>query len=135
VLKTLLALAAVLEASTGLALLTGPATVAGLLLGNDLSGASMSLGRIAGLALFSLGIACWPGRDAPAGLAPALRAMLTYNLLVSMYLLYLGARGEWAGRLLWPAVVIHAVLAVLLGHGWFRSRQTEKPRIGDEGEP
>ena len=36
--------------------------------------------------------------------------MLTYNALATLYLVYLGIGGEWVGRLLWPAVVLHAVL-------------------------
>jgi hypothetical protein len=40
--------------------------------------------------------------------------MLTYSALVTLYLLYLAVRGEWAGPLLWPVVVLHAVLTFLL---------------------
>jgi hypothetical protein len=55
--------------------------------------------------------------------------MLTYNVLATLYLLYLGIRGEWVGILLWPAVVLHAVLILLLARAWFHvSRATsEKP--------
>jgi hypothetical protein len=131
----LLASAALLESATGLALVIDPVTVAGLLLGSDLSGAGLPLGRVAGFALFSLGIACWPVRDATMRAAPALKAMLTYNLLATTYLFYLGVRAEWVGPLLWPAMTIHAVLTVLLGRGWFQERLTKKPRLGNEKEP
>jgi hypothetical protein len=40
--------------------------------------------------------------------------MLLYTTLVMLYLAFIGFRGEWAGPLLWPAVAVHAVLAVLL---------------------
>ena len=46
--------------------------------------------------------------------------MLIYSVLTTLYLLYLGIRGEWVGPLLWPAVVVHAVLTVLLAREWFR---------------
>jgi hypothetical protein len=131
-LRTLLASAAALESATGLALVIGPATVARLLLGDELSGAGLPLGRVAGFALLSLGIACWPERDAAMDATPALGAMLTYNLLATSYLLYLGAHGQWVGKLLWPAVTIHAVLTVLLGRCWFKERHAKKPAIGDE---
>jgi hypothetical protein len=134
-MKESLALAAVLEAATGLALMIAPATVALLLLGNELSGASMALGHVAGFALFSLGLACWPGRDAPRVVSPAFRAMLTYNLLTTVYLLYLGSGGEWVGRLLWPAVAIHAVVTVFLCCSWFKQRHSEEPTIGDKKTP
>jgi hypothetical protein len=47
-------------------------------------------------------------------LDPPLVGMLTYGALVTLYLAYLGIRGEWVGPLLWPAVVLHAVLTLLL---------------------
>ena len=50
--------------------------------------------------------------------------MLTYSALVMAYLAYVGIRGEWAGPLLWPAVVVHAVLTVLLARAWFRRART-----------
>jgi hypothetical protein len=125
-LKTLHALAALLELATGLALVIGPATVTRLLMGSELFGPGMPLGRVAGFAMLSLGIASWPQGIAPTRVGPALNAMLTYNLLASVYLCYLGIRGEWVGKLLWPAVTIHAVLTVLLGRGWFKERHAEK---------
>lgn len=45
--------------------------------------------------------------------------MATYGLLVTLYLSYLGIRGEWVGRLLWPAVALRAVLTLLLARAWF----------------
>jgi hypothetical protein len=36
----------------------------------------------------------------------------------------LGIRGEWVGRLLWPAVVLHAVLTAFLARAWFEARKT-----------
>ncbi len=44
--------------------------------------------------------------------------MLTYSVLATPYLLYLAIRGEWVGPLLWPAVVLHAVLTFLLAGAW-----------------
>jgi len=38
--------------------------------------------------------------------------MLLYNALATAYLLHLGIGGEWVGRLLWPAVVLHALFTV-----------------------
>jgi hypothetical protein len=44
--------------------------------------------------------------------------MLSYSLLAALYLAYLGIGGEWVGKLLWPAVVVHAVVTFLLAHVW-----------------
>jgi hypothetical protein len=45
--------------------------------------------------------------------------MLTYGALVTAYFVYLVLAGKWNGPLLWPAVVLHAVLTLLLARGWF----------------
>jgi hypothetical protein len=111
-MKKLLIFAAVAEAATGVALLIVPSLVGQLLLGVDLAGVAIPVARVAGIGLFSLGLACWPG--------PALAGMLSYGVLVTCYLLYLGLRGEWVGPLLWPAVALHAVLTLLLARAPFR---------------
>ncbi len=40
-----------------------------------------------------------------------------------LYLIYIGVRGEAVGLLLWPAVVVHAILVVLLGGAWLKQRK------------
>jgi hypothetical protein len=117
-MKRLLGLAAVLEAATGLALMIHPPLLSHLLLGEGVSGAGMALGRVAGFALLGLGLACWPGLESAGVNTPALRALLTYNLLATLYLAFLGIGGRLVGSLLWPAVVIHAVLTLLLARAW-----------------
>ena len=102
-MKRLLSLAAVLEAATGLALMIYHPVVTRLLLGDEVSGAGDALGRVAGFALLALGLACWPDSDAAGANISALRAILTYNLLATVYLGYLGISGQWVGSLLWPA--------------------------------
>lgn len=105
-MKKVLILAAVAEAATGAALVTVPSLVAHALLGEELAGVALPVARVAGIALIGLGIACWPG--------PPRVGMLTYTAAVGFYLAYLGVTGSSTGRLLWPAVVLHAILAALL---------------------
>jgi hypothetical protein len=112
-MKKVLVLAAVAEAATGLALLIVPSLVGLLLLGEEFAGVAIPVGRVAGIALIALGIACWPG--------PPLISMLIYSALVTLYLAYLGFAGGFAGVFLWPAVALHAVLSTLLGHAWLAS--------------
>ena len=114
-MKKLLTLASVAEATMGLALLVVPALVGRLLLGAELTGVSIPVARVAGIALIALGIACLPGL--------ALLGMLTYGGLVMAYLAYVGIRDDWVGPLLWPAVVAHAVLTLLFAAAWFKARQ------------
>ena len=104
-MKHALTFAAVAEAATGLALLIVPSLVGQLLLGEQLTGVALQVARVAGIALIALSIACWPG--------PPLIGMLTYSALVALFLAYLGFAGL-SGILLWPAVVLHAILTALL---------------------
>lgn len=108
----LLTITAVAEGATGLALLVFPSLVVRLLLGAEISGIGMVMSRVAGLALIGLGIACLPGR--------ALAGMFTYSALVATYLAFLGIAEGDAGLLLWPAVVVHVVLSVLLARALFK---------------
>lgn len=109
----LLLLAAAGEAAMGLALLVHPPVVVRLLFGADIVGAGIGMSRIAGLALLALGLACWPLNEAVSR-ARALPAMLCYSAGATLYLGYLGVAGGWVGNLLWPAMIIHAVLTLLL---------------------
>jgi hypothetical protein len=124
VMNRLLTLAAVIETATGLALMAMPSVVVRLLLGGEVSGASIPLGRVAGFALLALGMACWPGRDTTGKITPAFLAMLSYNSLTAFYLLCVGIGREWVGPLLWPAVVLHAAMTVWLVT-CFRRRPTQ----------
>lgn len=110
--------AAAIEVATGIVLMVAPSAFARVLLGADLSSAGQAVGRIAGFALLSLGLACWP-KDGPAAGALASPALLIYNLLITLYLAYVGIARELVGTLLWPAVALHAVLLAFLVHARF----------------
>ena len=107
-MKKMLALAAIGEAATGLGLVMIPSIVCRLLFGTELSGVSIPMARVTGISLVGLGVACWPSWTPRCGI-------LTYSALVTLYLAYVGIRGESVGPLLWPAVVLHALLTLLLG--------------------
>ena len=115
-MKKLLAVTAVLEVVTGMALIIVPTFVVKLLFGADVAGIAIVTSQFAGLALMSLGVACWPCGSA----ASALRGMLTYSSLATLGLFYIAIGGKWNGPLLWPAVVLHAVLTLLLAGPWFK---------------
>ena len=113
-MKRFLTLTAILEAATGLALIAVPAIVVRLLLGAEISGASISLGRVAGAALLALGIACWLARDDSQSCAARglVVAMLMYNIPATAILALAGIGLGLHGVALWPAVVLHAAMAV-----------------------
>lgn len=99
-------LAAIGEIAIGLALLIVPALVGQVLLGEHLSGIAVAIARVAGIALVGLGVSCWPGLT--------LLGMLTYSTLIMLYLAYLGLAEGLTGPLLWPAVILHAILSASL---------------------
>ncbi|HET7167512.1 MAG TPA: hypothetical protein VFI94_20425 [Pseudolabrys sp.] len=113
--KLFLSVTAVVEAATGLCLLILPAVLFAVLLGLDHATVdAIFVGRLAGAALLAIGIASWMARTdtrTPAQLG-LLTGILIYNAAATLLLAYAGAVLKMMGVLLWPAVVIHAVLVV-----------------------
>ena len=113
--KTLLIVTALIEAGAGVALLGCPSAAVKLLLGSPLdTAAAETLGRVAGVALFALGVACWlASGDARSRAARGLvAAMLVYNFGVAVLLAVAGIQSQTMGLALWPAVILHAGMAV-----------------------
>jgi len=119
-----LAVAAVAEAVTGLALLVYPPIVIKLLFGADVADVGLVVSRFAGIALIALGIACWPS----AAASRAICGMLTYSSLATLGLLYIALSGKWNGPVLWPAVLLHAVLTLLLVRAWSKLQDQRRAR-------
>src|SRR3954451_24654584 len=87
-LRRILRFAAIVEVGTGLALLIDPRLVVGLLIGARAPPDEIPLGRLPGIAILALGIACWPTGRIESG-PGVFRGMLTYNVLMSLFLVYL----------------------------------------------
>ena len=113
--KILFVTTAVIESATGLALVVSPSLVAVLLLGGSPTTAvGMTVARVAGSALVALAIACWQARsDTQSRAARGLvTAMLFYNAAAIMVLVYAAVGLTLSGIALWPAVLLHTVLAI-----------------------
>jgi quinol-cytochrome oxidoreductase complex cytochrome b subunit len=113
--KLFLSVTAFVEAATGLCLLILPAVLFAVLLGLDPSSVdAIFVGRLAGAALLAIGVASWMARTDERTLAHRglLTGILVYNTAASLLLAYAGAILKMVGVLLWPAVAIHAILAV-----------------------
>jgi hypothetical protein len=51
--------------------------------------------------------------------------MLIYTAVVALYLAYVSIIGGFTGILLWPAVVLHVILAALLAWVLIAGRETK----------
>jgi hypothetical protein len=113
-MKLLLKLTALIEAGTGLGLVAAPAVVVRLLLGGELLGAGIPLGRVAGVALCALAGACWLASSDTQSCAARgiVSAMAIYNLGVIVILTLFGSQSQSIGLALWPAVILHAIMTV-----------------------
>ena len=118
VARKLLIVTALVETPIGLMLLVSPALVVPFLLGASLDApAALVVARVAGAALLSLGGACWLARDDGPSLAlrALIAAMLLYNCAAAAVLAHAGAVVGLVGVLMWPAVALHAALAIWYG--------------------
>lgn len=113
--KSLLAVSAALEGLMGLGLLLAPSLIVSLLAGGSLdTPVALAVGRLAGAALLTLGLACWFGSRDPHSRATigVIAAMLFYNVAASAILAHGRLVTGLVGLGLWPAILLHAVLAV-----------------------
>ena len=114
-MKTLQTVTAVIELGAGLALLCCPSTTVALLIGSPLdTPTALTVARVGGAGLLSLGVACWLARgDSQSRAARGLvTAMLLYDIAAVAILGFAGIGFGLHGVALWPAVVLHAVMTV-----------------------
>jgi hypothetical protein len=103
------------EAGTGLLLLASPSVPLALLLGVEHAPpVAVFIARFAGGALLAIGVACWLGRGDELGPVrlPLIVGALVYDMAAAGLLAYAGLSLGLVGVALWPAVVLHAALAV-----------------------
>lgn len=132
--RWILLVAALEVAATGVVLILSPSLFGRLIFDAELSEPGQALGRLTGLALLAFALASWPAPAAASNTASAIRALLVYNLLAVIYLLYLGVGGKLAGILLWPVVALHAILTILVIGAWHAAAGNER-RVAQPGEP
>jgi hypothetical protein len=106
------------EGVTGLLLLVLPSVLIALLLGVDHDSPEATVcARVAGAALLAIGVACWVGRSDKQSAAQhgLLIGVLLYDVAAAAVLTYAGLGLHMVGLALWPAVVVHAALAIWCG--------------------
>ena len=105
---------ALIEVGIGLALLVSPALTASILIGAPFdTPADSVVGRVAGAALLALGLASWWAKnDEQAREAKSLIvSLLFYNVAAALVLVYAGLGLRLSGIGLWPAALVHVVMA------------------------
>ena len=109
-MHSLLAVTALLEGVTGLALVALPSRLATLLLGSPLdTPAASTLARVAGVALIALAVTCWLARHDGEGRAARglVGALVFYHTGVAIVLAYASIGLSLSGVGLWPLSLIH----------------------------
>lgn len=103
-----------MEAGAGAVLLAFPARPVAILLGSPMdTPAAVIVGRLAGVALLSLAVACWFARNEASNRAASglIAAMLFYNVAAAVLLGMAGLRPESAHRIVWALAFLHASMA------------------------
>jgi hypothetical protein len=114
-MRILQTVSAVIELGAGLALLCFPSPVVALLLGSLFdTPIALTVARVGGAGLLSLGVACWLARsDSQSRAARGLvAAMLLYDVAAAAILAFAGIGFGLHGVALWPAVILHAVMTI-----------------------
>jgi hypothetical protein len=104
--------AAWLEIVVGAVVFTVPDILCQLLFAERPEGVALVLARFAGVGLFSLGISCVP--KATGSHRSAVFGLFVFNFAVAILFGWVGVATKLVGVLLWPVVVLHAVIASAL---------------------
>ncbi len=126
--RQLLTIAAAAESLAGLALILAPEVTVVFLLGAEPNVAGARLGRVCGVALTALGIACQGARtdSGSAARSGTLKAITFYNAGAGLLLVLFAAIGKTGGFVLWSVGVFHLALAAAFT---ISSRRPEKGRM------
>ena len=129
--KALLTVKASVEILAGLAIALFPSKAVWFLFGAPLEAPSgLLLGRVAGVALLTLGIACWYAlQDGQSrSVAGLIAALLFYDAAVVAVFLFARFLIGTAGIALWPAMVLHSILGIwsVVCLGQARQRETRR---------
>jgi len=111
--KSVVMAAAWLEIIVGAILLASVNAPSRLLFVASPGVAGVLLGRFLGVALVALGVACVPSKSAGPDRS-AVRGLAVFNVGMTIFFAWVAIATTFRGILLWPAVILHAVLAAAL---------------------
>ena len=127
--------AAGFEVVVGIIFLTAPDIPCRLLFAATPEGLAIQLGRFAGVALVALGMTCLIG-GATEPLCSAALGLLVFNVGATFFLAWVAvATTAFRGLLLWPVVVLHAIIAALLIPQFLASRSlASRPTVTSQSD-
>lgn len=105
--------AAWVEIIVGISFILATDTQSQFVFGATIDGPGELFARFAGAALIALGIACLPSND--SAIRQAARTLLIFNIAATIFFASVGVASTLRGVMLWPVVILHAVLAIVLG--------------------
>lgn len=111
--RTVLLIAAWFEILVGASFVLALNLQSQMLFGATVEGAGAGFGRLAGIALIGLGVACLPAKLEEAR-QRAVRVLFVYNIGAAILIAWIGATTTFSGVVLWPIVLVHAVIALAL---------------------
>jgi hypothetical protein len=131
--RQLLTFAAAFESLTGLTLILAPKATAVFILRAELNVVGVILGRVCGVALVALGIACWGARSdsESAARSGTLKAITFYNAGVGLLLVLFAAIGKTGRIALWSAGVLHLALAAAFAISYRRAKYSTALKRAD----
>jgi hypothetical protein len=111
--RMFLAIAVVMETLGGLGLIFTPDATIRLLLGGRTDDVGLMMGRVAGVGMRALGVACWGARADSGGAARAgtVQAITFYNAGAGVLLVLFAVTGQATGLVVWSVGLIHLALA------------------------
>jgi hypothetical protein len=113
-MKTLIVMAAsLLEIVVGITFIVVPDLPYRLLFAATPESLAILIARFAGIGLLALGIACLPSKRSEASRG-AVQGLLVFNVGATIFCAWVAVATLYRGILLWPAVVLHAVIAAAL---------------------
>jgi hypothetical protein len=118
-LRAVIRVSATIEVVTGIVLLAIPARVIEALIGPPSSGTTSVVARVLGGALLALGVVGAVERGT-ANRSVTI-AYIVYDVAAVAVLASAGISGTATGRLLWPVVAVHLLLAVAFVITWLRA--------------
>ena len=121
--RTVVLIAAWIEIIVGASFLFVLNAQSQLIFGTRPEGSGAPFAQLAGIALISLGIACLPS-SLTGTRQVAARSLLIYNIAATIFFAWVALATTFSGVVLWPVVMLHAILTIVLALSLREQRST-----------